>query len=81
MISKIKDETSYTPIKEFVELRPKMYSFLADDSSDHKKTRDVNENVVATTISCGEYKNVLLNKKCLRHSINRIQRENHRLGT
>ena len=27
------------------------------------------------------YKDVLLNKKCLRHSMNRIQSRHHRIGT
>ena len=57
-----------------------MYSYLADDNSEHKKINDVNENVVAT-ISYNEYKDVFLNKKCLRHSMNRIQSKDHRIGT
>ena len=28
-----------------------------------------------------EYKGVLLNNKCLRHSMNRIQSKSHRIGT
>ena len=35
-----------------------MYSYLADDNSEHKKIKDVNENAVAT-ISYNEYKDVL----------------------
>ena len=35
-------------IIELVGLKPKMYSFLVDDSSEHKKAKDVNKNVVAT---------------------------------
>ena len=34
-----------------------------------------------STISLNEYKDVLLNKKCLRHSVNRIQSKDHRIGT
>ena len=37
-------------------------------------------NVVAA-ISLNEYRNVLLNKNCLRHSLNRIQCKNRRLRT
>ena len=44
---------------------------------EHKKAKSVNKNVGAT-ISHDEYKNVLLNKKCLRHSMNRIQSKDHR---
>ena len=40
----------------------------------------MNKNAVAA-ISHSEYKGVLLNKKCLRHSVNRIQSKNHRIGT
>ena len=32
-------------------------------------------------MSHNEYKDVLLNNKCLRHSINRIQSKDHRIGT
>ena len=40
----------------------------------------MNRNVVAT-ISNNEYKDVLLNKNCLRYSMNRIQSKDHRIGT
>ena len=58
-------------IKEFVRLNPKMYSYLVDDNSEHNKANDVNKKIVAT-ISHNEYKDVLLNKKCWRYSMNRI---------
>ena len=53
-------------------LKPKMYSYLVNDNSEHKKAKDVNKNVVATT-SHNEYKDFLWNKKYLRLSVNRIQ--------
>ena len=52
---------------------------MVDDSSEHKKAKGVNKNVVATT-SHDEYEDVSLNKKCLRHSTNRTQSKNHRIG-
>ena len=67
-------------IEEFAWLKPKMYSYLADGNSQHKKAKGVNRNVVAATIH-NEYKDVLLNKKCLRHPMNRIQSRDHRIGT
>ena len=36
---------------------------------------------VVVTISHNKYKYVLLNKKYLRHSINRTQRKNHKIGS
>ena len=52
---------------------------MVDDNSEHKKAIGVNRNVVATIIHY-EYKNVLLNNKYLRHSVNRIQSKDHRIG-
>ena len=46
-----------------------MYSLLIDDSSEHKKAKGVNKNVVSR-ISHGEYPKV-----------NRIQSKNRRIGT
>ena len=50
---KLKDERGGVVIEEFVELQPKMYSFLVDGHS---------WNVVAT-ISYNEHKDLLLNNK------------------
>ena len=36
---------------------------------------------VAATITHNKYKDVLLNKKCLRYSMNRIQSKDHKIGT
>ena len=66
-------------MKEFVGLKPKMYSFLVDDSREHKKVKGVNKNVVET-INHSEYRDVLLNKKCLRHSINGVQSKDYIIG-
>ena len=80
VVGKMKDKTTSVSIKEFVGLQPKMYSFLVDDRSDHKKAKSVNKNVVVT-ISFNEYKNLLFNQKCLRHLMKRTQSNNHRIGT
>ena len=77
---KIKHETGGVAIKEFVGLKPKMYSFIVDDSGKYKKAKSVNKNVVEK-ITHNDYKDVLFNPKCLRHSMNRIQSKDHRLGT
>ena len=74
----MKNETRGVAIEEFVGLKPKMYSLLVD-TNEHKKAKDVNKNVVAT-IGHNEYEDVLLKNKCLRHSINRIESRDHRIG-
>ena len=62
----MKDEAAGVATEHFVGLKPKMYLYLVDDNNEHKKAKDVNKNVVAT-INHNEYKDVLLNKKRLRH--------------
>ena len=76
----MKDETAGVLIEGFVGLNPQIYSYLVDDNSEHKKGKGVNKNVVAT-IRHNKSKDVLLNKKCFRHSINSIQSKDHRIGT
>ena len=53
---------------------------MVGDNSEHKKAKGVNRNVVGT-IGHNEYKYVLLNNKCLRYSLNRIQSKDHGIGT
>ena len=35
----MKDEIAGVAIKEFVELKPRLYFFLVDDSKEHKKAK------------------------------------------
>ena len=79
MVGKKKDETAGAATEEFVGLKPKMYSYLVNYNSEHKKVKGVNRNFAAA-ISRNEYKDVLLNRNCLRHSMNRIQSTDHRVG-
>ena len=58
----MKNETTDFANKKFVELKPKIQSFLADISE--KKAKVVNRNVVGT-ISNSKYKDALLNNKCI----------------
>ena len=76
----MKDETAHVAIEEFFGLKPKMYLYLVDNNNEHKKAKGVKKNFVAT-ISHNEYKNVFLNKKCLRHLMNRIQSKDDRIKT
>ena len=80
MADKINDETGCIAIEEFVGVKPKIYSFLVDDSNEHKKAKSVNKNDAAR-IGLRENKDFLLNNKCLRHSMNRTQSKNHKIKT
>ena len=55
-----------------------MYFILVSYSSEYKKAKGVNKYVFAKA-SHNEYKDVLLNEKCLRYSMNRIQNKTHRM--
>ena len=79
MVGKTKHDTTGVAFKEFVG-KPKMYLYLVDDNSEHEKAKGLNKNNVAA-ISHNEYKYVLLNKKCLRHSVNRIKSKDHTIVT
>ena len=46
VIGKIKDETDDVAIEQFDRLKLKLYSFLVDDNSKHKKAKSVNRKVV-----------------------------------
>ena len=63
-------------IEEFVGLKPKTHLFLLDNSTKRKQAKSMNKLVIAP-ISHNEYKDFLLNKKRLRHSINRIEGKDH----
>ena len=55
-----------------------MYSYFVNNS-EHKKPKAVNRNAFAT-ICHNQYKDVSLNKKRLRHSMNRIQSKDYKIG-
>ena len=57
-----------------------MYSLLVDKSVNIKTAKSVNKNFVAA-ISHNECTDVLLNNKCIRHSMNRIQSKDRVIGT
>ena len=76
----MKDETAGSTIEGFLWLKPKMYSFVVDDNSEHKTAKSVNRNL-AEKITHNEYKDILLNNKWIGNSVNRIQSRNHRIGT
>ena len=60
VVAKTKDKTTGVAIKEFAVLKAKMYSYLVDGNTEHKKAKGVNGNNVASVIH-SEYEDVLLN--------------------
>ena len=73
----MKNETRGVSIEKFADLKPQMSLFLIDNN-EHKKAKGMN---IVATIIYNEYKDALLNKKCVRSSMNRIQRKHLKIGT
>ena len=76
VIAKMKDEFGGVIIDEFVGLKSKMYSVKKIDGEESNTAKGVN---IATEFS--EFKNVLFNKKIIRHKMKRIQVKIHKIGT
>ena len=76
VIGKMKDEFKGKIINEFAGLKSKMYSLISVDNEEVTKAKGVNKK-----IRHKEFVSVLFNNKVIRHSMKRIQRKLHRIGT
>ena len=61
VIELMKDELGGAIMTEFIELRPKLYSFRKLDGAEDKKRKGTKRCVVKKTLSFDDYKNCLLN--------------------
>ena len=73
---KMKDEFGGVIVVEFVGLKSKMYSMKKIDGKEYNTAKGVS---IATEFN--KFKDVLFNKKILRHKMRRIQSKKHKLGT
>jgi len=80
VIGKFKDEAAGKPIKEFVGLKSKMYSYLVGPQ-EHKKAKGIRKNVVKNEIKHQNYLDVLLNGKIMHHQMNTIRSESHQINS
>ena len=81
VIGKFKDEAAGLPIVEFVGLRSKMYSLMKDNEQGSRTAKGIKKNVIKQQLQHDNYKNVLFNKKQLRHEMRVIKSEKHRIGS
>ena len=72
----MKDEYGGVIIDQFVGLKSKMYSIKKINGSESSTAKGVN---IATEFN--EFKDVLFNKKIIRHKMKRIQAKKHKIGT
>ena len=61
VIGLMKGELGDAIMTEFVPLRPKLYSYIKLDRSEHKKCRGIKKCIVKKTLTFEDYKNCLLN--------------------
>ena len=76
VIGKMKDEFGGVIVSEFVGLKSKMYSIKKIDGKEHNTAKGVS---IATEFD--KFKDVLFNKKIIKHKMKRIQSKKHKLGT
>ena len=76
VIGKMKDEFGGVIIDEFIGFKSKMYSMKKIDGKEHNTPKGVN---IATEFN--EFKDVLFNKKIIKHKMKRIQAKKYKLGT
>ena len=72
----MKDEYGAVIIDQFIGLKSKMYSIKKINGSESSTTKGVN---IATEFN--EFKDVLFNKKVIRHKMKRMQAKTHKIGT
>ena len=75
VIGKMKDEFGGVIVIEFVGLKSKMYSMKKIDGKECNTAKGVN---IATEFN--KFKEVLFNRKIIRHKLRRIQSKKHKLG-
>ena len=76
VIGKMKDEFGGAIVNEFLGLKSKIYSIKTTDGKECNTAKGVS---IATELK--KFKDVLFNKKIIRHKMKRIQSKKHKLGT
>ena len=76
VIGKMTDEFGGVTVDEFVGLKSKMYFIKKIDGKECNTAKGVN---IGTEFN--EFKDVLFNKKIIRHKMRRIHAKKHKLGT
>ena len=81
VIGKFKDEAAGMPIVEFIGLRSKMYSYVKDNGKNKKTAKAVRKYVIKKNITHENYKDCLLSRKQMLHSMRTIRSECHQIGS
>lgn len=77
----LKDEMKGAPIKEYIGLKPKMYSLLCSDDSEKKTAKGIKHCVTRNVLRHEDYKSTLFDEQVCYSSMNTIRSIDHRLKT
>ena len=81
MIGLMKDELGEKIMKEFLAIRPKTYSYLADDGNNDKKANGTNKHLIDKILKNNYYKYCLFNGKPILQLQQRFKSEAHNMCT
>lgn len=79
VIGKFKDESPGAPIKEFVGLKSKMYSYINSLKKENRTAKGIKKNVIKNNLNHDTYVDTLFNKKVLYNKMKTIRSMNHQL--
>ena len=77
MVHITKHGTCKRPIKGFVGLKSKIYTFATEDNHESKKAKVLNKHSVNDELKYVDYKNTLFNSSYTRHEMDRIKSKDH----
>ena len=81
VLGKMKDELGGIPVKEFVQLRPKTYSYTVHDGNSDNKAKRTKKCVIKQRLKFNDYKECLQNNKTILKSEQRFKSEAHNIYT
>ena len=81
VIGKFKDEAAGLPIREFIGLRSKMYSYIKEDNKEERTAKGIKKNIIKKNIKHEDYKNILTKNEQMQHRMKTIRSERHELGS
>ena len=81
VIGLMKDELGGKIMTEFAALRPKIYSYLMDDSKNDKKAKGTKKCLIKRRLKFNDYKDFLLDNEIILKSSQRFESEAHTVYT
>ena len=69
----------YLPVRGFVGLKYKMYTFKTEENHECKNSKGINKTIDDDKLKYEDYKNVLFNRSYKRHEMNRIQSKDYNI--